>query len=446
MAGRGQLVQMAPVPGAGAAGGAGGLGQPQGPAGVGGGVAAVQQGGGALAPAPGAALGVGHNGGLGQPQGPAGVGGGVAAVQQGGGALAPAPGAALGVGHNGGVGHPPVPPVGENGAGDRPRRGDNLRLGDNSEVARAQQNLSLICVVAALLATLAYSGVLTPPKELSECQDLCQSSLLRLSVVTLESQLFVNQLADQVRYKTVDDLITYAVSNIVYKVIEQQQKPDFDVKYAKSVAAALQVFCVANGVALFSSMCCLVIAGCRSIPAQTAEQYGAIADDCLKLLMVASVSVFVAFLVAHIQVYKLGEGPSGGWSVGLGILLVCALAFVIVACVKCRAELQSCLRKLKKECATNRRTIRLALKQARTPVFTRLLQNLYDMNAPPTASSVPCLSLLYLSIMTCGSCLLHEDLCHGFCSAARTDGPVSGGRAHDTRQATLEHTAEFACS
>ena len=184
-------------------------------------------------------------------------------------------------------------------------------------------------MVAALLAQLSYTGVLTVPQEVSDCQDICTASVLQLSVSLLGSHWLVQNLEppsvpEDRKYVAA----TYDVDYIVQKVLNSERElRDLKTSVPKHLTASLQSFLVFNGVALLSSLSCLIIAGVRLQKASSLQQYKSIDVDCLHLVIVSSVSIMAAFIAAHLQVYFI--------SPGLTILLVCVGAFILIIVIGC---------------------------------------------------------------------------------------------------------------
>ena len=180
--------------------------------------------------------------------------------------------------------------------------------------------------MAVLLATLSYTGVLTPPHEIADCQDLCPNSMLKFGVALLESQLYVQNLTSDVK-SLVTPGVTESVDAIVTDVLNQDIQVNLGgTRIKRSVSPSLQAFLALNGIALLASLSCLIIAGVRSIHADDVAQYKSIQKDCLGLVLAASVAVWGAFIAAHQQVYYLDSICTG-----LIVLYVCAaLSFLIL--------------------------------------------------------------------------------------------------------------------
>lgn len=194
---------------------------------------------------------------------------------------------------------------------------------DYERSSRAQSNIAILCVVAALLATLSYTSVLTPPKIFSDCTDLCDRSVLRLSVALQTSNLHSiwkygtsnTELRASFRNKTILNITKEVDSNLRYVMNEQDSA-----RYIpNAVSAAQQLFLVCNGVALLASLSCLIIACYQIIHAETADEYEAAERVCLGLIGLASGCVFAATVAAHFQVYYLDQHVSAG--------LFCFVAF-----------------------------------------------------------------------------------------------------------------------
>ena len=206
----------------------------------------------------------------------------------------------------------------------------------DGEIQRRQQNVAILCVLAGLLATLSYTGVLTPPHEISDCQDLCFPSLVRLIVVLLESQLYSGSLPVE---HNITWNVTYGVYARVAKVLTEEEaiRPRDN---ETTILLPLQAFFICNAVALLSSLTCLVVAGVRMISLKEVneEDVSSIETDCLALVLLASLSLMIAFFIAHFQVYYLGK-----MSIALWILTAVCLVFVIIMFLGCRGRLVAIL-------------------------------------------------------------------------------------------------------
>ena len=168
--------------------------------------------------------------------------------------------------------------------------------------------LAYICAAAALLATLAYTGVLTPPHEISDCQDICEPTATKFILVLLESQRYLNDLYSSGAIKhTLNNKIagdnnnTYTAQKVINAVLKSQAEESAGQQKGQ-LTAALQVFLFFNASALFASVSCLLIA-CSSAFRTEVE---ADKQECLFLLAVSAAAAYVAFLAAHFQAYFLG--------------------------------------------------------------------------------------------------------------------------------------------
>ena len=174
----------------------------------------------------------------------------------------------------------------------------------------AKQSISLLCLVAALLATLSYTGVLTPPKPWSTCDTLCVSSMAELSVLNQEIAAYLRNstLSSQnfavSEYNTFSELTNLAaVNTYVTGEIEdavQAGYPYFE--RDEHLTWPLEVFLVLNAIAFSSSMACLLIAGFRSAFANGSE-LATVETDCLLFVMLAGTSLFFAFIFANVEVF-----------------------------------------------------------------------------------------------------------------------------------------------
>ena len=179
--------------------------------------------------------------------------------------------------------------------------------------------LAYICAAAALLATLAYTGVLTPPHEISDCQDICEPTASKLIMVLLESQRYLNDVyASGTRNHTFDRMAesnqnSFTAQSVIDKVFKSQAA-ETEGRQKGKVTVALQVFLFFNACALFSSVTCLVVA-CSSVYRFKETQADsanliierAIEKECIALLAVSAAAAYVAFVSAHFQVYWLGS-------------------------------------------------------------------------------------------------------------------------------------------
>ena len=184
--------------------------------------------------------------------------------------------------------------------------------------------LSYICVAAALLATLSYTCVLTPPHEYSDCQDICVTSMSKFVEVFLETQRILGAMppVNATKVESVSGL-SQATSTDLFTnrniVNANLRAEDLDGAGQKKgpFASPLQAFFVLNAVALFSSVSCLVLA-CLANSQDNIEKI------CSTLLTVSAIAAYCAFVIAHFQVYYTQQ-----FDIALVLLLALAIAFAM---------------------------------------------------------------------------------------------------------------------
>lgn len=162
-----------------------------------------------------------------------------------------------------------------------------------------RNTLVAISVVAALLAQLTYTAVLTPPQELSDCTDLCPN--------TLAMATYLNALV-----LLANDSNQLPLANLTY-LSSYAQLPG-PIQF--NLAARTKAFLCLNSFALFLALASIIVAtlslcmrarlqeqGHPLPPHQITTDAVCYAVTCALFLMVlAALCAFAAFTVAHYTV------------------------------------------------------------------------------------------------------------------------------------------------
>jgi len=184
--------------------------------------------------------------------------------------------------------------------------------------------LSYICVAAALLATLSYTSVLTPPREYDDCQDICVGSMAKFTEVFLETQRVLSAMApvnasqvssvSGLSQVTSRDLFTNRRVINANLAAEEAYGPG---QKKGAFAGLLQAYLVFNATALFSSLSCLVLA-CLLDSTVSAER------TCSILLSVSAAAAYIAFVLAHFQVFYVEH-----FYAAIAVVLTLAIGFAV---------------------------------------------------------------------------------------------------------------------
>lgn len=147
----------------------------------------------------------------------------------------------------------------------------------------------------------------------------------------LESQLYVAGLPVEHHITSQVTYTVYARVDNVLRMVEAITPVDHT-----ELLLPLQAFFICNAIALLSSLTCLVVAGVRMISLRegSEDDFTSIETDCLGLVLLASLSLMIAFFIAHFQVYYLGEMSAALW-----ILTAVCVVFVVIMFLGCRGRL-----------------------------------------------------------------------------------------------------------
>ncbi len=210
-----------------------------------------------------------------------------------------------------------------------------------------QNLLAYYAVVAALIVTASYTGVVTPPKEYSTCDDLCLSTVEKIVLGTRaalgiclpegegsQNLQACHVLANDEDFPAPKNRLQWLelqsiVKNYVKGVPVTSESPNFGAMY--------QIYMVFNGIALCSALYCIAFGVMFTFSAITAEDLGPPPNRTAKLnltrvrlimegsLLVALICQFMAFMLALYGVFYIENGNNAGiitvWAIG-GVLFL----------------------------------------------------------------------------------------------------------------------------
>ena len=195
--------------------------------------------------------------------------------------------------------------------------------------------LNAVAVVSALLATLTYTGVLTPPLQVSDCTDLCGNPTLSNIGVTVWYAVRAANKADAGDATFANTTQSYFAGLYdTSKVINSQNV----------LIPSTTAFIAFNAAALYLSLAALtqtlLLIWWTSSPEQGAVGSKTLIN-CLRFILFevifAIVCASVSFTVAHYTVFYVdGDKHQGFWAaVSLGILLFVITVVLSFKCYCC---------------------------------------------------------------------------------------------------------------
>lgn len=223
------------------------------------------------------------------------------------------------------------------------------------EGGRVQDLMAYYAVVAALICTVTYGGVLAPPKELSTCTELCRASTARLVLgiraafgVCLPQEQTSSTAGDA---QTCQPLVSPSVDG--NRLLWGEYHRPFVLNYLDSFNTSttsgayqgepldpfFQAFVVFNAFALLFSLACIAVGVIFTHSAMVRDEGTGRLDnlELIRLMMkwtllISLLCAFIAFLFAHFFVFWYDGMQNTGIVV---VWIVSALVFAAMGGFMC---------------------------------------------------------------------------------------------------------------